>query len=180
MTSSGFQQYWYKRSHLLHKRAPENIALWLFDNSSLTARLVRNCENFKVNLISQKLEKASLDECKALGLNHGESALIRQVYLQCDGAPVVYARTVIPLSTLTGSQRRYSNLGSRPLGAMLFADRNMRRDEIMVTCLHPDQSLYAKIAKVGDDIWGRRSVFRVGGKPLLVSEFYLPGLFNRS
>jgi chorismate--pyruvate lyase len=25
-------------------------------------------------------------------------------------------------------------------------------------------------------IWGRRSVFRVGDKPLLVSEIFLPGL----
>jgi chorismate--pyruvate lyase len=25
-------------------------------------------------------------------------------------------------------------------------------------------------------IWGRRSVFRVGGKPLLVSEIFLPGI----
>lgn len=180
MLSHGFQQYWYKRSQFFHKRAPDNIASWLFDHSSLTARLIRNCQVFNVRLISQKLEYISLDESQVLGLSHGVSALVRQVYLHCDGVPVVYARTVIPLSTLSGPQRRYANLGNRPLGAMLFADRNMRRDEIMVTCLHPYQSLYARIAEAGDDIWGRRSVFRVGGKPLLVSEFYLPTLFNKS
>ena len=174
------QQYWYQRSQLFNERAPDEINSWLFDHSSLTARLVRSCQRFNVKLISQRVERPSLDERKALMLGNAESALIRQVYLYCDAVPVVYARTVIPLSTLTGPQRCYANLGNRPLGAMLFADRSMRRDQVMVTCLHPEQALYTKIAETGDDIWGRRSVFRVGGKPLLVSEFYLPTLFNRA
>jgi chorismate--pyruvate lyase len=84
------------------------------------------------------------------------------------------------MTTLQGAQRRYANLGSRPLGAMLFADRTMQRDEVMVTQLSPGDALYKSTAEKKGAIWGRRSIFRVGGKPLLVSEYYLPGLFDVS
>lgn len=105
-------------------------------------------------------------------------ALIRQVRLYCNNKAVVYARTVIPLSTLSGAQRSYGNLGSRPLGAMLFADRSMCREEVMVTQLSPNNDMYKKTGLQGELVWGRRSVFKVGGKPLLVSEYYLPDLFR--
>ena len=133
--------------------------------------------HFRVELLSQRIERPSLDEIKALELSYGDSALVREVRLYCRDNPVVYARTVIPLSTLTGPQRSYGNLGNRPLGAMLFADKTMKRDEVMVSSLLPGSVLHVKTGVTGDVVWGRRSVFRVGGKPLLVSEYYLPALF---
>jgi chorismate--pyruvate lyase len=134
--------------------------------------------DFRVELLSQRIERPALDEIKALGLVYGDSALVREVHLHCGKKSVVYARTVIPLSTLTGPQRSYSNLGNRPLGAMLFADKTMKRDEVMVSRLLPGSALYVKTGATGDTVWGRRSVFHVGGKPLLVSEYYLPALFG--
>ena len=104
--------------------------------------------------------------------------MIREVRLCCGDVGWVYARTVIPFSTLTGAQRLYANLGTRPLGAMLFADRTMQRDEVMVTELS-EKELPASLTLPRDShVWGRRSVFRVGGKPLLVSEYFLPALLD--
>ena len=120
-----------------------------------------------------------MDEADVLNIPHAHFALIRQVNLYCHNQPVVYARTVIPLSTLSGAQRRYGNLGDRPLGAVLFSDRSMRREEVMVTQLLSTNALYKKTGAQGKPVWGRRSVFKVGGKPLLVSEYYLPSLFSR-
>ena len=60
---------------------------------------------------------------------------------------------------------------------MLFADRSMEREEVVVTQLQTDSDLYEKTGAQGEPVWGRRSVFKVGGKPLLVSEYYLPDLF---
>lgn len=119
-----------------------------------------------------------LDEMRVLGMRQRKLALVRQVKLYCGDHAVVYARTVIPVTTLTGRQRCYANLGNRPLGAMLFADRSMQRDEVMVSKLKPVDRLHQKTGASADTIWGRRSVFRVGGKALLVSEYYLPALFE--
>ena len=181
MSSSAFQQHWYRRSQLFAQRAPADVQSWLFDTSSLTARLVRRCPGrFRVELLSQTVRKPTLDEVDALNLAYGDSALIRQVHLCCGNSRLVYARTVIPLKTLQGAQRSYTNLGNRPLGAMLFADRTMRRDAPTVSRLEPGDELYASTGAGGKDVWGRRSLFRVSGKPLLVSEFYLPALFESS
>jgi chorismate--pyruvate lyase len=61
---------------------------------------------------------------------------------------------------------------------MLFSDPSMQRGEVEVTCLTPADRIYhlaVRHLKVKPgEIWGRRSLFRLGGKPLLVCEFFLP------
>jgi chorismate--pyruvate lyase len=173
------QQRWFLRRQLFSKHVPAEIQSWLFDPTSLTARLKNKCTSeFRVEVLSQMTQKPRLDEFKALGMETGNNALVRQVRLCCGHACWVYARTVIPFSTLKGKQRIYANLGTRPLGAMLFADRTMQRDEVMVTSL-PGSDLPAGLGlEEHDTVWGRRSVFRVNNKPLLVSEYFLPALLG--
>jgi len=178
MRSVIISQRWYQRRQLFLKKLPANIRSWLFDESSLTARLIRHSSgDFRVELLSQEIRRPGNDEARVLGIANHQFALIRQVHLCFGNQVMVYARTVIPLSTLTGSERSYGNLGNRPLGAMLFADPSMRREEVMVTELTPDNLLYESTGGKGGAIWGRRSIFYVGDKPLLVSEYYLPDLF---
>lgn len=180
MSSSGISQRWYQRKQLFSKHLSAEKRSWLFDASSLTARLVRySSGDFHVEVLSQEIRRPTLDEAKVLKISSQRYALIRQVHLCCKNKVVVYARTVIPLSTLKEAERSYGTLGNRPLGAMLFSDRSMQRDEVMVTQLLPDNALYEKTGAQGEAVWGRRSVFHVGGKPLLVSEYYLPALFSR-
>lgn len=179
MSYFGIRQHWYSRQQLFAQPVSDKVRSWLFDPSSLTARLIRICPGqFRVELLSQLVSRPTLDERRVLKIRHGRSALIRQVRLYCGEIAVVYARTVIPVSTLQGAQRSYANLGNRPLGAMLFSDRSMKRDEVMVSRLTSGDFLYKLSGVKTEDTWGRRSVFRVGGKPLLVSEYYLSGLFE--
>ena len=174
------QQRWFSQRQLFSKHVPDEIHAWLFDPASLTARLKQKCvNNFRVEVLSQDMQKPRLDEFRVLGMETGSYALIRQVRLCCDEACWVFARTVIPFTTLKGKQRLYANLGARPLGAMLFADRTMQRDEVMVTSLTGGQLPDGLGLGADDNVWGRRSVFRVGGKPLLVSEYFLPALLDR-
>ncbi len=154
---------------------------WLFDTGSLTARLIRHCQRcaageFRVELLQQSIRLPTLDERNVLNIRNRQHAIIREVKLYCGDAAMVYARTVIPLSTVTGKQRLYANLGNRPLGAMLFADSSMRREQMMVSSLQPGDMLYGRTGERQGKVWGRRSVFYVGGKPLLVSEYFLPAL----
>jgi chorismate--pyruvate lyase len=163
----------------LSRTAPDAVLRdWLLDSGSLTRRVQRACAGcFRVRVEQQGWGKPRLDEYRALGLRFGRIALIREVHLLCEERPWVFARTVIPVSTLRGRQRRLAHLGSRPLGAVLFADPRMQRGPVEVACIPPASPLFAAAAqgvkRRPAQIWGRRSVFRLGGKPLLVSEFFL-------
>lgn len=112
-----------------------------------------------------------------MSLKDERSALVRQVFLCCGDRPLVYARTVIPKLTAQGARRRYANMGNRPLGAMLFSDRTMRREDVQVAELPASHEANKYIESDGP-VWGRRSVFRVSGKPLMVSEYFLPELYQ--
>jgi chorismate--pyruvate lyase len=156
---------------------------WLLDESSLTARLKRTCKGqFSVQVVGENLTRPMSNEAQRLGMRSGSFGRIRQVRLMCDDTPVVFARTVIPLSTLTGRLRCLTHLGSRPLGAFLFADPGMRREALEIAQLTPSDRLFdmatSRLTKRPASIWGRRSVFYLDDKPLMVSEIFLPGLFK--
>lgn len=169
---------WYRRHQLFNHSIPASLSPWLFDVSSLTARMIELCgDNFSVHVISQRWQRLDSEEASAMALKNVRSALVRQVLLCCDNQPLVYARTVIPSTTIQGAQRRYANMGNRPLGAMLFADRTMRREAVQVSRLSPKHKAN-QYADIDEPVWGRRSVFRVAGKPILVSEYFLPELLQ--
>ncbi|NOQ90746.1 MAG: chorismate lyase, partial [Gammaproteobacteria bacterium] len=132
------KQRWYRRHQLFNQAIPSALLPWLFDTSSLTARMIELCgSDFSVRLISQQRQLLGREESAAMSLQNVHSALVRQVLLCCKDQPLVYARTVIPVTTIQGAQRRYANMGNRPLGAMLFSDRTMQREAVQVTVL-PD------------------------------------------
>lgn len=162
---------------LIRRHLPESLRDWLLDDSSLTRRLQQACSGrFHVELISLGWERPLLDEAQAMRVPPWQRALVRQVRLWCDEQPWVFARTVIPMSSLRGAQRRLAHLGSRPLGAFLFADPALQRSPMQVARICPGSRLLTAAAPSPDAIWGRRSVFRLQGHPLLVSEFFLPAL----
>lgn len=170
---------WRTRPQLLRTQISESMRCWLFDPGSLTTRLVAACAGrFQVRVIAQHWQPPQLCEAQRLEVHTRELALIRQVYLYCDETPWVYARTVIPRSSLSGRQKHLAHLGSKSLGAVLFADPNMQRDELEIVRLQAGQELFniavAPLTSVPEEIWGRRSVFYLQNKPLLVNEIFLP------
>jgi chorismate--pyruvate lyase len=172
---------WNFTRELRHGFVPADMVDWLFDPGSLTARLIQGCSGrFQVQVLSQVWHAPLHNEIKRLGMRERQMSFIREVYLCCDGQPWVFARTVIPRKSLSGKQKHLASLGSRPLGAVLFADPHMHRDEIEVACLQPRQQLYHKavaaLPSKPASIWGRRSVFYLNNKPLLVNEIFLPGI----
>jgi chorismate--pyruvate lyase len=179
MSGYSSQLKWKNRQQCVDKKIPGEIRVWLFDSSSLTARIIENCNGkFRVRVLSQQRTTPTPDEIRVLGLRYRSQAIIRQVILYCDETPWVYARSVIPITTLVGPLRRLASLGSRPLGAVLFADKSIVRGEVEVTELkssHPSYLLSG--SQTGKPIWGRRSVFYKYQKKLLVSEFFLPDMF---
>lgn len=167
---------WHDRRTRVLRQATPVLRQWLLDDGSLTRRLIQLCgRDFNVRLLGACRGRARHDERRALLVRSGEQAHVREVYL-CSGAtPLVYARTVIPLSTLQGSARRLAHMGERPLGALLFSSKGMRRAGIQVSRL--SGSLLQHDLS-GELVWGRRSVFYLTDKPLMVSEYFLPSLFE--
>ena len=178
-----FEPVWRQRRELFGRKAPHEISEWLFDEGSLTKRVQQHCcQQFSVKVLSQTWHRPMLNEAMRLNVRAEQHALIRQVLLYCGDTPWVFARTVIPLVTLTGPQRFLASLGNRPLGAVLFADPSIVRDEMEVACIQPGQRMFASatacLNQIPDCIWGRRSVFYLQKKPLLVNEVFLPTILQ--
>jgi len=172
---------WIPHSRIMGARAPESILDWLLDKASLTKRLQTACAGkFSIRVLSQGWARPMLNEAHVLGIDPHRFALIRQVELRCDDKAWVCARTIIPRTTLTGSMRKLAHLKSQSLGAVLFASPTMQRGEVEISNINSTSKTHTYLAKRGaklpDSLWGRRSVFYVSGKPLLVCEFFLPAM----
>jgi len=165
---------------------------WLLDSASLTLRIKNHCLTnqmglFSVKLLRQGMEIPSNDEIQRLKLSSRRYALIREVLLYCGTTPVIFARTVIPIKTLTGPQRQLSHLGSRPLGEFLFAQPGLQRDAMEIALLTDGHQLFehavSSLSELDESqspekIWARRSIFRLQQKPLLVAEVFLPDILS--
>jgi chorismate--pyruvate lyase len=159
---------------------PRALRSWLLDPASLTDRIRSLCCGcFSVRVLAEGWQRPRLDEAKALDMPGRRLGWIREVQLLCNAEPWVFARTVIPVSTLTGPQRRLAHLGSKPLGAYLFAHPSMSRGVVEVAAIRWGQAMFAQatagVTETCEHVWARRSLFRVSGKPLLVTEIFLPG-----
>lgn len=159
---------------------PEHLQSWLLDPNSLTARLKSHCHHFRVELLGQRVELCQVSEAVAL-IQAGEQVLVREVLLFCDEKPQVFARSLLPLSSLTGTEQALANLGTQSLGQVLFNNPSLERQSIEVSEFDRN-SCVAKLAydlqlNVASNLWGRRSIFVLENKPLMVAEVFLPDAF---
>src|SRR5690606_9493092 len=115
---------------------PRPYRHWLLDPGSLTKRLIRaSGGQFRVQVLRQGFLPASPHERHELALGQREWPFVREVALLCHGTPWVFARTLIPSATLKGPARALTHLGTKPLGAVLFNDPQVRRGPIAVSRL---------------------------------------------
>ncbi|OUS17337.1 hypothetical protein A9Q88_03595 [Gammaproteobacteria bacterium 50_400_T64] len=170
------EAHWQSYRRLPAYVVPSHWRHWLLDRGSLTQRLVAaSGGQFRVRILSQAIAKPRRSEAKVLGIANSHLAVIREVILYGKDQPWVYARSVLPLSSLTGRLARLRNLDERPLGAILFADPSMRRSKLELARVQPAKvALPVELGIFDTPLWGRRSVFYVADKPLLVSEIFLP------
>ena len=151
-----------------------SLRAWLLDSGSLTAKLIKLSHGeFRVEVLQQLPARASRSEAFALGIGVHELCLVREVILKGRDKPWVFARSVLPLSSLTGSLRHLRKQGTRPLGAFLFSQPHLSRSPIALSLISRHHSYVPAELIQNHSLWGRRSVFSLDGKPLLVSEVFL-------
>lgn len=176
----GLTMKWQPSDKDLFRVIDSPLNQWLFDHDSLTKRLLNQCTNFEVHVLANTKNNVSVDE-RAMFEN--EHIHCREVLLICDGVAQVYARTLMPESTLTHANEKLKTLNNSSLGDILFNDPSMTRShiEICQTTSSPLQVFSQQLALPQRNIiWGRRSMFHLSNYPLSVTEFFLPGSYAYS
>jgi chorismate--pyruvate lyase len=144
----------------------DNMAQWLLEDGSLTQLLKSHCEHFEVTLLSNGLvghESLTLHEQQLLPQ---ESFYIqRQVILSGDHQPWVLGRTIMPMSTIDALTMELAELGTIPLGEIIFTADHIERDNLMFATLRTNgQSCH----------YARSSRLWINEKPIVVTELFLP------
>lgn len=135
-----------------------NIASWLLDVQSLTAKLKNKYPDFTVKVQQEMTAKPHPNEAIFFAqLSPNIAYHHREVLLFGNDKPRVYARSVIPKTTAT---QGLLSLKNKPLGEALFNHPQLQRYQV-------------EFAKTADNIWGRRTVFGFNHVPVLVYEFFL-------
>ena len=87
----------------------------------------------------------------------------REVILLCNDLPVVFAQTIIPTETIENGFSELGNLGTKPLGDILFEKDIFVRDKIVFAPFTNDSNIY----------WGRKAKYSVKGYRFSVMEIFL-------
>jgi chorismate--pyruvate lyase len=157
---------------------------WLTAGGSLTARLSAHSSAFRVQRLHQRTALCLADEAHAIGMARPGRVWEREVLLRCDGRPVVFAHTVVPMSANASDWPLFNALGERSLGSTLFYDPLVRRGELQFARLRPGHPLVQRTrAALGDQdehtiYYARRCLYRRHQGTLLVTEVFLPAVID--
>ncbi len=170
------------RSHIGCTVAPHDLRHWLTDRVSLTVKLVAHSASFRVQRLAQQTGLCLADEHDAIGLARRTCVQERDVLLVCDGVPVVFAHTVVPLQADASDWPFFSSLGERSLGTTLFGDPLVRRGQLQFGRLPGNHPLALRacgatgMAPLQRPLLARRCLFRRQHGVLLVTEVFLPAI----
>lgn len=144
---------------------PPGLRSWLLEQGSLTARVrSASSEHLQVRALRQLVDRPSSEEARYLNLAFQRLALIRDVEISGVGGVWFTAHSVMPLSSLQGKLRPLRHWpGSRSLGDFLYSNPTMYSGPIQI-CTGRDAEQVPW--------WGRRRIYHLYGKPLLVCEFF--------
>ncbi|MGH8808146.1 MAG: chorismate--pyruvate lyase family protein [Noviherbaspirillum sp.] len=155
---------------------------WLTDNASLTVKLTARSKHFRVRRLRQERGLCLADEFAMVDLRRRESVQEREVLLQCDGRPMVYAHTIVPLTATAADWPFFGTLGERSLGTTLFGDPRVRQGSLQYARLRPQHPLARRASAALDGVafaaplFARRCLYRRKNGVLLVTELFLPAI----
>lgn len=169
------------RSRLVHGAGNRHFFSWLTEADSLTARCQAACRHFGIRLLFCGRRRPLPDECAFFGLRRQQWAWSREVLLECDGVPVIFAHTALPLQPRGRLTRWLAGLGSRSLGSLLFAYPGFERGGIEFVRLDARHPLFRRAATAAalagvKELWARRSAHALAGQTVLVTEVFLPAI----
>lgn len=156
---------------------PVDVQSWTYEAGSLTQRLRSFYGNsVGVSVLLQRWQSPFLSERRLLDLPEHHYCLIREVLLHANGKPLILARTIIPGDTIKVAKNKLSHLGNRPLGEIIFSYPKLQRLDLNISLVAQKTWTQPAIAKghIDQGLWGRRTVYSIAQRQMLVSEFFLP------
>jgi len=141
---------------------------WLLDSGSLTQLLVEKSRgNFRVEVQSEGWTIVPQPAVRSRfgPLAAGHRFWSRKVVLLGNDIPWVLAHTLIPEVSLMSPLQRVLELNEKPLGEYLFCHPDLLRSGMDIT-------------HFAESSWGRRSLFYLFKKPVMVAEFFLPVILD--
>ena len=150
---------------------------WLAEYGSMTSCLTEAAgEPLDVEVLSSNEQELSAEEKSFLALNNRNKAYVREVIMSIDDSPWLYGRTVVPHETLKGDGEQLKQLGTKPLGQLLFKNNVSSRLFIEVAVITKNHFLYPDLVSniQQKHLWARRSMFLFNDSPLMVQEVFMP------
>jgi len=162
------------------------MSAWLQIDGSLSARIASASGNVTVRVLRQGPVRLQAAEARRLRCPTGAAAHGREVILLADGAPVVYARSVLQAVHARGTWKAIRGLGNRALADLLFGLPAAHRSGFDFARFAPGSGIAATVRRrwreaTGTDwgrreVWARCSVFTRRHAPLLVTECFAPAI----
>lgn len=161
--------------HLKMSPAFRNI---FFNKGSMTSLLKKLSDGkVSVKLLEHRWQRPQASEIEWLAPNDGWG-IGREVILNCFDQPWMFARTFISEQVVQSQGRRFSSLGTRPIGELLFKNPLCHRSEFSVACLRPGHREFyfgaRYLEKAPDYLWARRSQFTFPSGTIALLEIFLP------
>lgn len=168
----------------IERFAPPGLRSWLAEPGLLTARIRALCGDRMRFRMLGPLRLARLSEELQARLDLADRRCrLREIEFRCDAERIVFAQTVLPESTVA-AYPWLRELGDSPIGESLRrADTALEREPLEYAALPPRHALAIAASDASPDaqqvdLWARRALYRLGGRPILVQEVFLPALLN--
>jgi chorismate--pyruvate lyase len=173
-TALATQTNWWSDNALSIVKLEPRLQALVSGQGSLTAALSAIADGeFSVHVLRQRIAVPLFHEQLKLKRPLSRAAMIREVELKLHGQPVVYARSIIPLSLVTKGRNGLANLGRTPLGHLLFKDGKIR-----VSKREFSQMNICDPISLNGQVTARRTPYDYQGSQILVSEFFLPKIHD--
>ena len=146
----------------IESKVNTSILSWLSESGPITNR-IKLSQEFELELLNDEIDEISKEE--KLFLNSvSESFRVRRVILLGNNTPVVYAKSVIPSSTIENGLSSLGKIGNAPLGDILFTPGVFTKLEMVcASFLSKEKNVY----------WGRKIKYSVNSEPISVMEVFL-------
>lgn len=144
---------------------------WLTEEGSLTERLKEEFGNVKVDVMHEGF------------ISEKESEYMREVIIQSDHLPMIYAKTLLKKNDIEDAWNCIKSLGQQSLANILFKDPKIFRRSLSYRICKSNDALYLHLKSLNlvhdEVIWLRQSEWEREGKMLLLVEVFLSNLFSK-
>ena len=146
----------------IESKVNTSILSWLLESGPITNR-IKLSQEFELELLNDEIDEISKEE--ELFLNSvSKTFRVRRVILLGNKTPVVYAKSVIPTSTIENGLSSLGKIGNAPLGDILFTPGVFTKLEMVcASFLSKEKNVY----------WGRKIKYSVNSEPISVMEVFL-------